>query len=219
MSKLSSSILATSLLVSLAACAGNPAPPNGPPALTEAPPIEEGWHAEFVTVKVIDAPLEPLQAWIGKSNELVSEMEETDQIKKPVEVKVVSGNWPETGSIRWLRFSDGHYTFERVLENRLPDHFRYQVWGITSSAKSHITYAQGQQDWRVLEDGKSEFKWTYRLRPNSIIKRPFVQGFLDNDMKPFMEGAIGRMAANAEAEFAGWRSRDLAALDDTGEAE
>lgn len=214
MSKLSPALLAqsliVSLLVSLAACADNPAPPDSPPRLTEAPAMEEGWHAEFVTVQVIDAPLEPLQTWIGKSNELVAEMEETDRIKKPVEVKVVSGDWPETGSIRWLKFSDGHYTYERVLENRLPEHFRYQVWGLTSSASDHITYAQGQQDWRTLEDGRSEFKWTYRLRPNSIIKRPFVQSFLDNDMKPFMEGAIGRMAANAEKQFAGWRENDEA---------
>lgn len=210
MSKLSSNLVTASLLVSLAACAGNPAPPDGPPALTKAPEIEDGWHAEFVTVKVIDAPLEPLQAWIGKSNELGKEMQETDQIKKPVEVKVVSGNWPETGSVRWLRFSDGHYTYERVLENRLPEHFRYQVWGLTSAASNHITYAQGQQDWRTLEEGRSEFQWTYRLRPNSVIKRPFVQSFLDNDMKPFIEGAIGRMAANAESQFAGWRDNDEA---------
>ncbi|WP_379550228.1 hypothetical protein [Qipengyuania sp. DGS5-3] len=197
------------LSLSIAACAGNPTPPIGPPALTEAPPLEEGWHAEFVTTQVIDAPLVPLQQWIGRSNELVAAMEETDAIKKPVEVKVVSGTWPETGSVRWLRFSDGHYTYERVLENRLPVHFRYQVWGLTSSASAHITYAQGQQDWRVLEDGRSEFTWTYRLRPNGIIKRPFVQGFLDNDMKPFMEGAIGRMATKAETQFSGWREQGL----------
>lgn len=215
MSKLSSSALAAAMVVSLAACAGNPPPPDGPPALTEAPAMEEGWHAEFVTTKVIDAPLVPLQGWIGKSNEIVAAMEETDEIKKPVEVKVVSGTWPENGSVRWLRFSDGHYTYERVLENRLPEHFRYQVWGLTSAASNHITYAQGQQDWRQLEDGTSEFTWTYRLRPNSIIKRPFVQGFLDNDMKPFMEGAIGRMAEKADAQFAGWREKspeELAAL-------
>jgi len=208
MSKISSLFLSGGMLVSLAACAGNPAPPDGPPPLTTAPPLEEGWHATFVTTKVIDAPLEPLQAWITRSNELVAAMEETDQIKKPVEVNVVRGNWPETGAMRWVRFSDGHYTYERVLENRLPQRFSYQIWGLTSAASNHVTYAQGQWDWREVENGKSEFKWTYRLRPNSIIKRPFVQSFLDNDMKPFMEGAIGRMAANAEAEFADWRSRE-----------
>ncbi|MEM6474740.1 MAG: SRPBCC family protein [Pseudomonadota bacterium] len=201
-------LLAASL--SLIACTSNPAPPGAPPELTAPPALSDGWHAVFQTTKVIDAPLEPLQAWIGASNEIVAAMEETDQIKKPVEVKVVSGIWPEEGSVRWLKFSDGHYTYERVLENNLPASFDYQVWGITSSASDHITYARGRQDWRTLADGTSEFTWTYTLRPNSIIKRPFVSGFLSSDMKPFMEGAIGRMAAKAETEFAGWRASDAA---------
>ncbi len=212
MSHILSRILVIPMLVSIAACAGNPAPPGSPPALTEAPPIEEGWHATYVTTKVIDAPLVPLARWIDEGKEIVGAMEETDRIKKPIELKVVKGTWPEPGSVRWLKFSDGHYTYERVLVNELPFHFKYQVWGITSSASNHITYAQGQQDWRVLEDGRSEYKWTYRLRPNSVIKRPFVQGFLDDDMRPFMEGALDRLTVRAEAEFAGWRERGLEPL-------
>lgn len=196
--------------LSLISCASNPAPPTAPPELTTPPPLSDGWHATFQTTQVIDAPLVPLQTWIVASNELVLAMEETDRIKKPVEVKVVSGNWPEKDSVRWVRLSDGHYTYERVLENRLPEHFSYQIWGLTSSAGDHVTYAQGQWDWRETDEGQSEFAWTYRLRPNSIIKRPFVSSFLDSDMKPFMEGAIGRMAAKAETEFAGWRDSDAA---------
>lgn len=196
--------------LSLIACSSNPAPPSAPPQLTTPPPVSDGWHATFQTTQVIDAPLLGLQKWIGASNEIVAAMEETDQIKKPVEVKVVSGTWPEKGAVRWLKFSDGHYTYERVLENSLPASFDYQVWGITSSASDHITYARGKQDWRKLDDGSSEFTWTYQLRPNSIIKRPFVSSFLKSDMKPFMEGALGRMAAKAETEFAGWRESDVA---------
>ena len=201
-------LIVLSASLSLVACTGNPAPPDAPPQLTAPPPLSDGWHATFQTTQVIDAPLLPLQEWIGASNEIVAAMEETDQIKKPVDVKVISGTWPEKGSVRWLKFSDGHYTFERVLENNLPTSFDYQVWGLTSSASDHITYARGRQDWRTLEDGRSEFTWTYKLRPNSIIKRPFVSGFLSSDMKPFMEGAIGRMTTKAEGEFAGWRESD-----------
>ncbi|EAQ28857.1 hypothetical protein NAP1_14698 [Erythrobacter sp. NAP1] len=149
-----------------------------------------------------------MQQWIVASNELVLAMEETEQIKKPVDVRVVSGNWPEKGSVRWVKLSDGHYTYERVLENRLPEHFSYQIWGLTSSASDHITYAKGQWDWREVEDDKSEFTWTYSLRPNSFIKRPFVSSFLESDMRPFMEGAIDRMTVKAEGEFAGWRQGD-----------
>lgn len=200
------------LVLSIMACAGNPRPPANAPRLTEAPPIEEGWHATYATTKIIDAPLVPLGRWIAEGKQIVGAMEETERIKKPIELKVVKGTWPEPGSVRWLKFSDGHYTYERVLVNELPFHFKYQVWGLTSSASNHITYAQGQQDWRVLEDGRSEYKWTYKLRPNSVIKRPFVQGFLDSDMRPFMEGALERLRVKAESEFAGWRERGLEPL-------
>lgn len=216
MPKSLSFVLLVPVVMSVAACGGNPSPPDGPPPLTSAPPLEEGWHAVHETTKVIDAPLVPLARWIDEGKEIVGAMEETDEIKKPIDLRVVKGTWPEPGSVRWLKFSDGHYTYERVLVNELPYHFKYQVWGITSSASNHIIYAQGQQDWRVLEDGSSEYKWTYRLRPNSIIKRPFVQGFLNNDMKPFMEGALDRLAAKAEVELAGWREQGLEpTLDDT----
>ncbi|GAB5414259.1 MAG: hypothetical protein Cons2KO_18620 [Congregibacter sp.] len=128
-------------------------------------------------------------------------MEETDRIKKPVEVQVVSGVWPEPGSVRWLRFSDGHYAHERVLIQDLPRLFRYQVYNLTSAAGAHLAYARGQQEWRELPDGRSEISWTYEIRPNLALKRPFIKSFLDNDMKPFMDGALERMAATAERHF------------------
>lgn len=194
---------AAPLMLALAACSGNPAPPASPPPLTEAPPIEEGWHATYRTTKVFDAPLEPLLAWLSSGEEpLLASMEETDRIKKPVDLKVVKGTWPEAGAVRWLKFSDGHYTYERVLVSELPARFQYQVFGLTSEAADHITYARGEQRWRTLPDGRTELTWTYELRPNSIIKRPFVQDFLDKEMKPFMDGALERVAERAKAHFA-----------------
>ena len=196
-------LLIAPLVLALSACSGNPAPPTSPPALGEAPAIEEGWHATYRTTKVFDAPLEPLLAWLSSGEEpLLAAMEETDRIKKPVELKVVRGQWPEVGAVRWLRFSDGHYTYERVLVSDLPRRFQYQVFGLTSEAADHITYARGQQEWRALPDGRTELVWTYELRPNSIIKRPFVQDFLDSEMKPFMDGALDRVAVRAKAQFA-----------------
>lgn len=190
-------------LLVLAACA-EPTPPDAPPPMPAAPPVvEDGWHATYRTTKVFDAPLAPLLAWLEKGNEIVAAMEETDRIKKPVEIKVVEGTWPNPGAVRWLKFSDGHYTYERVLENDLPRKFSYQVFGLTSGAGQHVTYARGQQEWRTLPDGRSELTWTYQLRPNSIIKRPFLSSFINSDMKPFMEGALDRTVAKARVELAG----------------
>ena len=129
-------------------------------------------------------------------------MEETDNIKKPVDVVVLSGNWPEEGAVRRLEFSDGHYTLERVIENDFPTLFHYQVWDFTTAAGNNLDYAIGQQVWEEMESGQSKLTWTYSLRPNAGYKRFFVQRFVDNDMQPLMDNALDKVQAQANAEFA-----------------
>lgn len=129
-------------------------------------------------------------------------MEETDNIKKPVDVVVLSGNWPAVGAVRRLEFSDGHYTLERVIENDFPVLFRYQVWGFTSAAGNNLDYAISQQSWKEIQPGQSQLTWTYSLRPNASYKRFFVQRFVDNDMQPLMNNALDRVQAKANAAFA-----------------
>lgn len=189
--------------VALVACAGNVAPPSIPPSdVNSAPEISGGPYATYETVRVFDAPLEPLRRYIADGNKIVAAMEETDNIKKPVDVVVLSGTWPEVGAVRRLEFSDGHYTLERVLENAFPTLFRYQVWDFTAAAGNNLDYAVGQQAWEVLPDGRSQLTWTYSLRANAGFKRPFVQRFVNNDMRPLMENALDTVQAQANAAFA-----------------
>ena len=199
------SIIATTAVVAVgfSACTSTVSPPSSPPEYTGiAPELTGGKYAVYETERVFNAPLEPLRAFIEDGNKIVAAMEETDNIKKPVDVVVVSGTWPQEGSVRRLEFSDGHYTLERVLENDFPTLFRYQVWDFTAAAGNNLDYALGQQAWQVLPDGRSKLTWTYSLKPNAGYKRFFVQRFVNNDMRPLMEKALDVVKFQADAAFA-----------------
>jgi hypothetical protein len=186
----------------LAACSSTQAPPDNPPVYTGAfPEITAGPYATYETTRLFKAPLEPLRRFIEDGNKIVAAMEETDNIKKPIDVVVLSGKWPEEGAVRRLEFSDGHYTLERVIENNFPTLFRYQVWDFTAAAGNNLDYAVGQQAWEEIETGQSKLTWTYSLRPNASYKRFFVQRFVDNDMQPLMDNALDKVQAQANSAF------------------
>jgi ABC-type transport system substrate-binding protein len=191
------------LLSTLSACASYVAPPSTPPIYDgTAPELKEGRYAVYETQRAFNAPLEPLRLFIEDGNKIVSAMEETENIKKPVDVVVLSGTWPEEGSVRRLEFSDGHYTLERVLKNDFPTLFRYQVWDFTAASGRHLDYALGQQAWEVLPNGQSQLTWTYKLRPNAGFKRPIAQRFINSDMKPLMDNALDVVVEQANENFA-----------------
>ncbi|MEL7540234.1 MAG: SRPBCC family protein, partial [Pseudomonadota bacterium] len=155
----------------------------------------------YETERIFNAPLESLRAFIEDGNKIIAAMEETDNIKKPVDTVVVHGIWPEEGAVRRLEFSDGHYTLERVLENDHPTLFRYQVWDFTAAAGNNLDYAVGQQAWEARPDGTSKLTWTYSLKPNAGYKRFFVQRFVNNDMRPLMDNALDVVKAQADEAF------------------
>lgn len=197
-------LLSVVLISILGACASNVAPPSQPPIYEKgtAPQLKDGPYAVYEAERIFNAPLEPLRLFIEDGNKIVAAMEETENIKKPVDVVVLSGTWPEEGAVRRLEFSDGHYTLERVLKNEFPTVFRYQVWDFTAASGKHLDYALGQQSWEVLPDGQSKLTWTYKLRPNAGFKRPIVQRFINTDMKPLMENALDVVVEQANDHFA-----------------
>lgn len=187
----------------LVGCAGANAPPSEPPTYTgDVPAITKGRYAVYETERVFNAPLEPLRIFLADGNKIIAAMEETDNIKKPIDAVVLSGTWPEDGAVRRLEFSDGHYTLERVIENDFPTLFRYQVWNFTTAAGNNLDYALGAQVWEALPDDQSKLTWTYSLRPNAGYKRFFVQRFVDNDMRPLMDNALDAVKAQADGAFA-----------------
>lgn len=202
MKHISSLVATLCSVIILASCSSIQAPPDIPPAYTgEYPEITEGAYATYETTRVFNAPLEPLRLFIEDGNKIVAAMEETDNIKKPVVVVVLSGDWPEEGAVRRLEFSDGHYTLERVIESNFPTLFRYQVWDFTTAAGNNLDYAIGQQAWQQIDSNQSKLTWTYSLRPNASFKRFFVQRFVDNDMQPLMDNALDKVQAQANDAF------------------
>ncbi len=186
----------------VAACSSRVAPPETPPDYDgAAPTISGSGYAIYETTRAFEAPLIPLRHYIEEGGRIVANMEETDRIRKPVDAVVLHGTWPEVGAVRRLEFSDGHFVLERVLENEFPHHFRYQVWNYTSAAGGNLAYALGEQVWRERPGGGSELTWTYKLKPNAGFKRPFVQRFTDNDMRPLMENALDALKREVDAHF------------------
>ena len=196
------SIFSLWVLCVLPACSNPAPPPTLPPTdISNPPAMTSGQYAVYKTERVFKAPLEPLRFFIQDGNKIVAAMEETDTIKKPIDVVVLSGTWPEINAVRRLKFSDGHYVMERVIENNFPTLFRYQVWNFTARAGQNLDYAVGEQKWTVLEDGRSKLTWTYALRPNARFKRYFVQRFVERDMRPLMDTALDTVKAQADTAF------------------
>lgn len=208
--------LALSLLsaLGLAACASDlPPPAIAPtPQAIAAPDLDpDAKLASHTVVTDFAAPRDELQAWLFPSGvgstdpngfgRIVLEMVETEKIRKPVAADYLSGDWPEQGAVRRLQLSDGHYVLERVLDNSLPESFTYQIWGYTTKAGQNIAYVLGEQTFEPLPDGGTRFIWTYGLKPRQAWKRPFVQGFVDSDIGPFLDGAMERVAERADAEI------------------
>ncbi len=186
----------------LSACSSTKAPPENPPQYTgQAPELSGKGYASHVATRVFNAPIEPLREYIQEEHRIVAAMEETDDIKKPVDLVYLHGDWPEEGAVRRLEFSDGHYALERVLKNDYPTYFQYQVWSFTNAAGSNLKYATGIQEWRDLGDERTEMTWTYKAKPNAGYKHFFVQRFVSNSLKPLMENALDVVQVQVEEHF------------------
>jgi|GEM_PF-4526786 len=182
---------------------GDVEPPATAPTDFSNPPavISDAKYASYELVYEFGVPHLWLMEWLSTDDRFVSVMEETENIKKPIETVYLSGDWPNEGAVRRVKLSDGHYTFERVIVNNLPDQFQYQIWGFTTKAGQNLEYTLGTQYWEVIDGDRTQLTWSYELLPNSGFKRGFVQNFVDSDIKPFLDGAVERVAANAEADY------------------
>ena len=196
------------LLVTLAAlgataCAAAPEPPATPPATLIAPPAltEDGYAELVVTERFPGTPAE-VRAFLDTDQRLLLAMPDTAKIVRPVGGRLVRGTrWPEAGAERVLEFSDGHYAFERVTEFS-PERFAYQVWGFTGPTAANVAHIHGIQELAPGPDGGTQFTWIYKVKPAAGWKRPFVQRFVDTDVRELLETATRSVAGQARREAA-----------------
>ena len=193
-------VLAAALL---AACAGNPTPPaTAPTALSAAPALQEDGYATVVITDTFPGTPAEARAFLDTDQRLLKAMPDTERIARPVGSTLLEGSrWPEAGAARVLEFSDGHYAFERVTDFS-PERFAYQVWGFTGPNAANVGHIHGIQELTDAGDGTSIFTWTYKVLPSAGWKRPFVQRFVDSDVRELLETATRSVAAEAREQAA-----------------
>jgi hypothetical protein len=182
--------------ISFALLFHSPAPPKTPLAFVAPPPVEQGFHAVNVTTRQINSDIVSFRTWMDQG-QMVKALRSTDAIAKPAQIDYLSGTWPAVGAVRRVRLEDGHYVLEQVLVNEFPGVFRYQVWGFTNAAGNLVKYAVGEFRYVALAADKTQFTWTYRMRPRSALLRPIINNFVANRFAPFMEGGMQGVAAGA----------------------
>jgi hypothetical protein len=174
-----------------------PAPPALPIGMSLPPSIESGYHAVTKTERTFDLEINQFRRWMDQG-QMVKALRSSDAIAKPAEITYLSGKWPGVGAVRRVQLEDGHYVLERVLANEFPGLFRYQVWGFTNSAGNLVKYAVGEFRFNARDDGKTQFIWTYQMRPKSVFLRPVLNNFVKTRFAPFMKGGMDGLAPPAQ---------------------
>ena len=188
----------------LAACAADPVPPaTAPTTLTTPPALQDDGYAELVIRADFPGTPAEVRAFLDEDNKLLYAMPDTERIARPVSYDLTKGEqWMATGSERVMKFSDDHYAFERVI-GYAPENFSYQVWGFTGANAANVDHIFGEQRLAPDPDGDgTDFIWTYRVMPTAGWKKPFVQRFVDSDVRELLQTATDRVAAQARKEMA-----------------
>jgi len=161
----------------ISGCAA-PIPPETPPTDYNNPPaIIDGGYAEYIVRADFPYGVEETRQFMDTGSRMLMAMPDTDKIARPVAYEILQGNnWPETGAVRRLEFSDGHYAMERVLKN--------------------VDYIVGEQTLRPDGEG-SDFLWIYRVKPNAGWKRRFVQKFVNDDVSVLLDTATASVVEAA----------------------
>lgn len=139
-----------------------PSVPDRPPVLSAPPSIEVGYHAEHNVARTFASDIAPFRVWMDKG-QMMNALQSAEGVAKPVAVNYISGQGPATGAVRRVQLEDGHFAFERVIENRFPEMFRYQIWGFTNGASRVARYAVGEFAYSQVKGG-TKLTWRYRIR-------------------------------------------------------
>lgn len=187
-----------------AAC-GSAAPPAVPPSDTASyPALRDGGYASTTLSAEFAVPRPWLRAWLRDTGALTRNLESTDAIARPMEAEVLEGEWYEPGSFRRLTLEDGHYVLERIVDTT-PERLEYQIWAFTNTAGRNLDHIQGIQTFSEVGDeaggDRTAFTWTYAAFPDAGFKRPFVQRFVNREVRPYLQASLDATVAEAEAAF------------------
>ena len=184
------------LSVILVACEPR-TPPSEPPKLSQAPEVATDGFLVADAEEIIPLNLDELNRF-RVQRPLTEFLKPTENISNPVEQKVIEGNWPEVGAVRWVRLADGHYIIERILENE-PQFFKYQIFVFTNDAGRGVEQIVGEQRFTPVEGG-TKFEWDYKIKPKrGSITRKVIKGRLEEIDKYISDGLRDFATAAGEA--------------------
>ncbi len=165
--------------------------PDQPPALAES-----DHYILHTTSRIVDGPQQQVKTWLEEVR-LASFMEATDGIPGIVSTTPISGTWGENNAMRYANLDNGHTAIDRIIENRDPDLFHYQVYGFTAPSRYIVNHIEGKIVYEALSDAQTRVIWSYAIAPTSAVTRPIARNFLNRRIVPFMEQALDNMAAAA----------------------
>lgn len=169
------------------------APPDQPPELTAPPPVATSGFITAYTEQVIPMSLPDLREFMLE-RPIVTFLEPTGNISKPVEFETLVGTWGEVGATRRVKLADGHYAIERITRND-PGAFDYQIFVFTNAAGRGVDQIVGEQRF-VPVDGGTRFEWSYKVLPKHFIARQVIRGNMDA-IEGFIAGGLERFTVAA----------------------
>lgn len=165
--------------------------PDQPPALKA---IDD--YSLHTTSRVLNGSQQDVKDWLEDAR-LVTFMEATPGIPGVVSTTPISGEWGENGATRYANLDNGHTAIDRIIENRDPDLFHYQVYGFTAPSRFIVNHIVGRIEYTPVSAQQTRVSWSYAISPTSWTTRPIAGNFLKNRIVPFMENTMNNMAEAA----------------------
>ncbi len=162
--------------------------PDNPPAFEAA-----SAYAVHTTSRVVNGSQQDVKDWVEEVR-LASFMEAASGIPGVVSTSPISGTWGENGATRYAHLDNGHTAIDRIIENRDPDLFHYQVFGFTAPSRYVVNHIVGRIEYAPISETQTRVTWSYAISPTSPVTRPFAANFLANRIAPFMENTMDNMA-------------------------
>jgi hypothetical protein len=183
------------LVMGLTACSATP--PSQAPALAEPPAIaQDDNYVTHVTTRTVNWDRVTFRRWLERE-QLVSFFPKDMGIAGVKSTTPMRGTWGQNNAIRRVELEDGHYAFDFIINNRYPDVFQYQVYGLTNDLGRVAEYVRAELKYSEDKPGVTTLQWTYAARPKSAITKSLLDNAMKNRIAPYMEAGMTNMTAAA----------------------
>jgi Polyketide cyclase / dehydrase and lipid transport len=174
------------------------APPANAPVFSEPPAvIADNNYVSHVAVRTVEWDVASFRRWLEKE-QMITFLPKDQGIPGAKSATPMRGTWGQNGSVRRVNLENGHYVFDHITNTQFPELFQYQVYGFTNEAGKVAEYIKAEFRYTEAKPGFTTLQWTYSMRPKSMFTRPFVNSFMNDKMKPYMEAGMDNMATAAK---------------------